>query len=93
MAVILADPVMINAYQSGIPGNGKPFRLTDDQRSALRRNRRGGLAAFEGYLRSKRLGWHEGPTYEQRFARSGVDSGRFFWHRLGVFRSIGTLRS
>src|SRR2546422_853041 len=25
MAVILASPVMINAYQSGIPGNGKPF--------------------------------------------------------------------
>src|SRR5437899_12747427 len=25
MAVILANPVMINAYQSGIPGNGKPF--------------------------------------------------------------------
>ena len=25
MAVILADPVMIKAYQSGIPGNGKPF--------------------------------------------------------------------
>ena len=24
-AVILADPVMIKAYQSGIPGNGKPF--------------------------------------------------------------------
>ncbi len=25
MAVILANPVMINAYQSGIPGNGTPF--------------------------------------------------------------------
>ena len=25
MAVILADPVMIKAYQSGIPANGKPF--------------------------------------------------------------------
>src|SRR5947207_14384249 len=25
MAVILGDPVMITAYQSGIPGNGKPF--------------------------------------------------------------------
>ena len=25
MAVILANPVMINAYQSGIPRNGKPF--------------------------------------------------------------------
>src|SRR2546421_1797795 len=25
MAVILANPVMINAYQYGIPGNGKPF--------------------------------------------------------------------
>src|SRR2546422_4689024 len=25
MAVILANPVMINAYQSGIPGNSKPF--------------------------------------------------------------------
>ena len=25
MAVILANPAMINAYQSGIPGNGKPF--------------------------------------------------------------------
>src|SRR5437867_6922220 len=25
MAVILANPVIINAYQSGIPGNGKPF--------------------------------------------------------------------
>src|SRR5207249_10899946 len=25
LAVILADPVMIKAYQSGIPGNGKPF--------------------------------------------------------------------
>ena len=25
IAVILANPVMINAYQSGIPGNGKPF--------------------------------------------------------------------
>jgi hypothetical protein len=25
MAVILADPVMVKAYQSGIPGNGKPF--------------------------------------------------------------------
>jgi Cytochrome P460 len=25
MAVILANPEMINAYQSGIPGNGKPF--------------------------------------------------------------------
>src|SRR4030095_2949514 len=24
-AVILANPVMINAYQSDIPGNGKPF--------------------------------------------------------------------
>jgi len=24
-AVILANPVMIKAYQSGIPGNGKPF--------------------------------------------------------------------
>src|SRR2546421_8754586 len=28
MAVILANPVMINAYQSGIPGNGKPFPET-----------------------------------------------------------------
>jgi hypothetical protein len=25
VAVILANPVMISAYQSGIPGNGKPF--------------------------------------------------------------------
>jgi hypothetical protein len=25
MAVILANPAMIKAYQSGIPGNGKPF--------------------------------------------------------------------
>ncbi len=25
MAVILGNPVMIKAYQSGIPGNGKPF--------------------------------------------------------------------
>src|SRR5262245_3651134 len=25
IAVILGNPVMINAYQSGIPGNGKPF--------------------------------------------------------------------
>ena len=25
LAVILADPVMIEAYQSGIPGNGQPF--------------------------------------------------------------------
>src|SRR2546425_10114400 len=25
MAVILANPVMINAYQAGIPGNGKPL--------------------------------------------------------------------
>jgi hypothetical protein len=25
VAVILANPVMIKAYQSGIPGNGKPF--------------------------------------------------------------------
>src|SRR5437879_4753414 len=25
MAVILANPLMINAYQSGNPGNGKPF--------------------------------------------------------------------
>jgi cytochrome P460 len=25
MAVILANPAMINAYKSGIPGNGKPF--------------------------------------------------------------------
>jgi hypothetical protein len=25
MAVIVANPVMIKAYQSGIPGNGKPF--------------------------------------------------------------------
>ena len=25
MAVILGDPVMITAYQSGTPGNGKPF--------------------------------------------------------------------
>ena len=24
-ALILANPVMINAYHSGIPGNGKPF--------------------------------------------------------------------
>ena len=32
MAVILANPVMINAYQSGIPGNGKPF--PDDSKMA-----------------------------------------------------------
>ena len=25
MAVIMGNPVMINAYKSGIPGNGKPF--------------------------------------------------------------------
>jgi len=25
LAVILANPVMINAYQTGIPGNGRPF--------------------------------------------------------------------
>ena len=25
IAVILANPVMINAYKAGIPGNGKPF--------------------------------------------------------------------
>src|SRR5437879_7604182 len=25
IAVILANPVMINAYQAGMPGNGKPF--------------------------------------------------------------------
>jgi hypothetical protein len=23
--VILANPVMINAYRAGVPGNGKPF--------------------------------------------------------------------
>src|SRR5207245_11110657 len=27
MAVILDNPMMINAYQSGIPGNGKPFSV------------------------------------------------------------------
>jgi hypothetical protein len=32
VAVILANPVMINAYQSGIPGNGKPF--PDDSKMA-----------------------------------------------------------
>jgi hypothetical protein len=25
LALILANPVMIDAYQAGIPGNGKPF--------------------------------------------------------------------
>src|ERR1700681_649017 len=25
VAAILANPVMINAYQAGVPGNGKPF--------------------------------------------------------------------
>ena len=25
VAVILANPVMIEAYQAGVPGNGKPF--------------------------------------------------------------------
>ena len=25
MAAILANPVMIDAYQAGVPGNGKPF--------------------------------------------------------------------
>ena len=25
LAAILANPVMIDAYQAGIPGNGKPF--------------------------------------------------------------------
>ena len=25
IAAILANPVMINAYQAGVPGNGKPF--------------------------------------------------------------------
>jgi len=25
VSVIVANPVMINAYQSGVPGNGKPF--------------------------------------------------------------------
>jgi hypothetical protein len=25
VALILANPVMIDAYQSGVPGNGKPF--------------------------------------------------------------------
>src|SRR5213082_3374575 len=25
MAVILANPVMIEAYRAGVPGNGKPF--------------------------------------------------------------------
>ena len=25
LAVILANPVMINAYRAGVPGNGKPF--------------------------------------------------------------------
>ena len=25
MAVIVANPVMIRAYQAGVPGNGKPF--------------------------------------------------------------------
>src|SRR5256884_6898830 len=25
MAVILANPVMIEAYKAGVPGNGKPF--------------------------------------------------------------------
>jgi hypothetical protein len=25
MRIILANPVMINAYKSGVPGNGKPF--------------------------------------------------------------------
>jgi hypothetical protein len=25
VAVILANPVMIDAYRAGIPGNGKPF--------------------------------------------------------------------
>jgi hypothetical protein len=27
VAVILGNPVMIDAYRAGIPGNGKPFRL------------------------------------------------------------------
>ena len=35
MAVILADPLMIKAYQSGIPGNGKPF--PDGAKMATRR--------------------------------------------------------
>jgi len=30
MAVILADPVMIKAYQAGIPGNDKPFPELQD---------------------------------------------------------------
>ncbi len=25
IAAILANPVMINAYEAGVPGNGKPF--------------------------------------------------------------------
>jgi hypothetical protein len=29
VAAILANPVMIQAYQSGIPGNGKPFRYDE----------------------------------------------------------------
>jgi hypothetical protein len=36
------------------------IRLTDHEWSALTRIRPGALAAFERYLHSKRLDWHEG---------------------------------
>ena len=32
LAVILANPVMIDAYRAGVPGNGKPF--PDDSKMA-----------------------------------------------------------
>jgi len=35
MAVILANPEMIKAYQSGIPGNGKPFPTASRWRRSI----------------------------------------------------------
>src|SRR5262245_19005648 len=38
VAVILANPVMINAYRAGVPGNGKPF--PDSSKMADRKSTR-----------------------------------------------------
>lgn len=57
LKVILGNPLMINAYKEGIPGNGKPFPEGSVIHSDRARHPRLGSAHCEGFREIPRHEW------------------------------------
>ena len=75
MAVILANPVMINAYQAGIPGNGKPFpdgsKISIGSRNRAQCALPGGGAGHSDRPYNKNLSTMKAPTEADAFRGEG----------------------